>query len=102
MALLRDGLQPTDFADAELRVSEWYHHDFYGRYSAYRVWVCKCGNGYWFQRHEWARTGANSTELDDWLFSGYSHSRKWNAGMKVAETPEDWRLTQSVKTDRTI
>lgn len=74
MGVLRDNLQPTDFADAECRVSDWRPHPYYG-YSHVRVWLCKCGH-HWFQRHEWAREGANSTQVDDWIYSGFSISRR--------------------------
>jgi hypothetical protein len=84
MPLLRDGFQPTDFADADCRVGSWWHHDFHGLYSACRVWVCKCGKGYWFQRHEWVKVGANETSMDDWIFAGYSPDRAWPAHMVPA------------------
>lgn len=74
---LRDNLQPTDFADADCRVTPWVDFNDYG-YSAYRVWECRCG-AYWFQRHEWAKDGANSTKLEDWIFSGYSPRRVFDA-----------------------
>lgn len=73
MGVLRDNLQPTDFADAVCRVSDWTPHPYYGLKEV-RVWLCKCGS-HWFQRHEWAREGVNSTELDEWIYSGYSNTR---------------------------
>lgn len=63
--LLKRGLQPTDFADSDCRVSEWREFLHYG-IKAYRVWVCRSGM-FWFQRHEWQREGRNQTELDPWI-----------------------------------
>ena len=74
MGVLRDNLQPTDFADAVCRVSDWRSFGHYG-YSHVRVWLCKCGY-HWFQRHEWAEDGRNSTKIDDWIYSGFSISRR--------------------------
>ena len=84
--LLRDNLQPTDFADAEVRVSEWApfpHHDC----TAVRVWVCRCTN-WWFQRHEWAKEGRNSTEIEPWILYGYFPRKQWDTHMKPA--PKDY------------
>lgn len=83
MALLRYGLQPTDFADADCRVSAWREGDFHG-YSAVRVWACRVSGGYWFHRHEWAQPGKNSTALDDWSFYGYFPRKQWEAHMQPA------------------
>lgn len=86
MPVLKECLEPTDFADADCRVSPWA--PFTGStFTAYRIWVCKCGKGYWFQRHEWAIEGRNSTRLDDWIFSGYSPYRKWEPHLLPA--PKD-------------
>lgn len=84
---LRDNLQPTDFANADCRVSPWVDFPHYGN-RAMRVWVCKCGN-YWFQRHEWHREGRNSTELDEWIFSGYYHNKQHAPHMLPAPALED-------------
>lgn len=81
MGVLRDNLQPTDFADAVCRVSNWTPHPYYG-FSHVRVWLCKCGN-HWFQRHEWARRDANQTDLDEWIYSGYSASRVFPEHMAI-------------------
>ena len=73
MGVLRDNLEPTDFADAVCRVSPW--RDFgHSGYSAVRVWLCRCG-GHWFQRHEYAEEGKNQPRVDPWLYTGYSLSR---------------------------
>lgn len=81
MGVLRDNLQPTDFADAVCKVSGWTAHPYYG-YESVRVWLCKCGN-HWFQRHEWAKAGVNSTELDEWIYAGFSNTRKFPAHMSI-------------------
>lgn len=84
--MLRDNLQPTDFADAEVRVSDWV--DFHGsKCTAYRVWICRCTN-WWFQRHEWQIEGLNSTRMDEWILNGYWPHRKWAQHMKPA--PKDY------------
>lgn len=85
--LLRDNFQPTDFADAECRVSEWWHADFHTA-KATRVWVCRC-SAYWFQRHEWMIEGKNQTEFDDWIFSGYFPHKRWADHMKPAPKLDD-------------
>jgi hypothetical protein len=84
---LRDSLEPTDFADADCRVSPWVDYPHFGN-RMMRVWVCKCGGGYWFQRHEWQRTERNSTDLDNWIFAGYWPLRQWGAHMTPA--PKDY------------
>lgn len=76
MGILRDNIQPTDFADADCRVTEWVPFSGYGGINAYRIWVCKCTN-HWFQRHEWAREGSNQTDIDEWIYSGYDTRRQW-------------------------
>ena len=84
--MLRGNLQPTDFADAEVRVSDW--HDFnHSGCTAYRVWVCRCSS-WWFQRHEWAIDGRNSTRLDEWILNGYWPHRQWQSHLKAA--PKDY------------
>lgn len=84
--MLRGNLQPTDFADAEVRVSDW--RDFpHQSCKAYRVWVCRCTN-WWFQRHEWAMEGRNSTQMDEWILSGYWPRRQWEPHLKAA--PKDY------------
>jgi hypothetical protein len=90
--LLRDNLQPTDFADAEVRVSDWVAVEgkpgWEGKMvEGYRVWECRCSN-WWFLRHEWARPGRNSTEIDPWILSGYWPRRQWAAHMTPA--PKDY------------
>ena len=49
--ILRDSLQPTDFADSDHRVSSWYFADFAGTATGCRVHMVRTG-GHWFQRHE--------------------------------------------------
>lgn len=86
MPLLKNSLEPTDFGDSDCRVTRWM--PFQGTTAnGYRIWVCKCGGGYWFQRHEWSKEGRNSTELDKWIFSGYSPFRSWDS--HLAPAPED-------------
>ena len=90
--LLRDNLQPTDFADADVRVSDWRFVEDAPEWghttvTAYRIWVCRCSN-WWFQRHEWARKGRNSTDLDEWILYGYWPRKEWDAHMKPA--PKDY------------
>lgn len=86
--LLKKNLEPTDFTDADCRVSSWVPYSGpAASVTGYRVWVCKCGGGYWFQRHEWTKEGRNSTELDQWIFSGYSPFRRW--GTHYQPAPED-------------
>lgn len=77
MPLLRDNLQPTDFADAVCKVTEWnqYTPDFAPDLKAYRIWICNCGN-HWFSRHEWEYNGRNQTKMDDWLYSGFYRNKK--------------------------
>jgi len=88
--LLKGNFQPTDFADADCRVTGWvpYSGPSAGT-TGYRVWACKCGGGYWFQRHEWTKEGRNSTELDEWIFSGYSPFRRWSEKMTTASNDTD-------------
>lgn len=85
--MLRDNLQPTDFADAEVRVGEWWHSDFYGGANACRVWVCRCTN-WWFQRHEWSFNDRNSTQIDPWILYGYYPRKQWEPHFKPA--PKDY------------
>lgn len=77
MGVLRDNLEPTDFADAVCKVSEWKRFGHYG-YTANRVWLCKCG-GHWFQRHEWIEEGRNATKIDEWIYAGFSLTRTFGA-----------------------
>ena len=77
--ILRDSLQPTDFADSDHRVSSWYFADFAGTATGCRVHMVRTG-GHWFQRHEWSHTGRNSTTLDDWLYLGHRPGRQWPGG----------------------
>lgn len=76
--LLKKSFEPTDFSDADCRVTRWMPFKGHDDVNGYRIWVCKCGNGYWFQRHEWSREGKNQTDIDDWLFVGYSPRRAWD------------------------
>lgn len=76
MGVLRDNLEPTDFADAVCRVTDWRPYPYYGM-TAYRIWTCN-NSGHWFQRHEWAVDGRNQTSLDEWLYTGFSKTRKFN------------------------
>ena len=62
-----DGLEPTDFAGAVCKVTEWYEFKHHGA-KAYRIWKCRNGM-HWFTRHEWQIEGRNSTQLDDWIYS---------------------------------
>lgn len=84
--MLRDNLQPTDFADAEVRVSTWVEGEFH-HFNAYRVWVCRCTN-WWFQRHEWAKAGANSTTVEPWILQGFYPRKKWEPHLLPA--PKDY------------
>ena len=84
--LLKGNLQPTDFADSECRVSPWVWVSWEAA-SGYRVWSCRC-SGFWFQRHEWARPGRNSTEVEPWIFSGYHPHRRFEAHL-IPAPPED-------------
>lgn len=84
--LLRDNLQPTDFANADCRVTDWMPFGHHGC-PAYRVWRCLCG-GHQFQRHEWQREGANSTQVDDWIYTGFNRNARHdphytNDGFKI-------------------
>ena len=85
--LIRDNFQPTDFADAEVRVSDWHEADYY-THGAVRVWVCRCTN-YWFHRHEWKPKQGNQTTMDDWVFYGYYPRKAWAPHMKPAPNMED-------------
>jgi hypothetical protein len=76
--LLRDSLQPTDFADSDHRVGSWYFADFHGTATACRVHMVRTG-GHWFQRHEWSRSDRNSTDMDDWLYLGHRPHKPWPA-----------------------
>lgn len=76
--LLKKNFEPTDFADADCRVTEWYDWTYFdGEIGAYRIWICKCGNGHWFQRHEWRYDRRNQTDIDGWIYSGYFPRREW-------------------------
>jgi hypothetical protein len=76
--LLRDNLQPTDFADAICRVTQWMPFDGHNGETGYRIWICRCTH-HWFQRHEWSKAGANQTEVQDWIYVGYSPRRQFDA-----------------------
>lgn len=86
--LLRDNLQPTDFADSDCRVTDWVPFDGHGGVNAYRIWVCRCTH-HWFQRHEWAKTGANQTEINEWIYNGYFPRRVFDAHFKPAPDMRD-------------
>lgn len=87
MPLLKNNLEPTDFGDADCRVTRWV--PFNGTIAdGYRIWMCLCGRGYWFQRHEWSVPGRNSTDMDEWIFTGYWPNRKWPAHMVPAPQEE--------------
>ena len=75
MGVLRDNLEPTDFADAVCKVSDWRDFGHYG-ISHVRVWLCQCGC-HWFQRHEYAEEGRNQTRLKPWLYTGFSNTRRF-------------------------
>lgn len=88
MGVLRENLQPTDFSDAVCRVSPWRDFSYHG-YSAVRVWLCRCG-GHWFQRHEYSEIGRNFPKIEEWIYSGYSLTRKFpphmvENGLKILE-----------------
>ena len=88
MPLLKKNLEPTDFADADCRVTEFI--PYAGTINdSYRIWLCRCGGGYWFQRHEWTRPGANQTIMDDWIFSGYSPYRRFPGHVTPAPNTDD-------------
>ncbi len=76
MGLLRDNLQPTDFADAVCKVTDWNPFDGYTA-EGYRIWVCRCGF-HWFQRHEWLIKGKNQTQLDEWIYNGMNRTRQFD------------------------
>jgi hypothetical protein len=82
--LLRDNLEPTDFADADCRITDWNEFGYHGR-PAYRIWFCIC-NGHKFQRHEWQIEGRNSTELEDWIYLGMDYKAKHSSNYV-----HDWR-----------
>lgn len=90
--LLKNNMQPTDFADSECRVSEWVEPSgapWAGSLVvAYRVWECRC-SAYWFHRHEWLKQGENQSQMDDWQFYGYHPRRTFAAHMKPAPNLED-------------
>jgi hypothetical protein len=86
--MLRDNLQPTDFADADVRVSAWRDFDGFNA-TAVRVWICRCSS-WWFQRHEWAREGKNSTDLEPWILQGFYPRKQFDAHMKPA--PKDFEI----------
>lgn len=85
--LLRDNLQPTDFADADCRTTGWVHFGHHGM-RAYRIWECKCSS-YWFQRHEWQPESGNQTRMDEWIFAGYFPHRRWQPHMRPAPREDD-------------
>lgn len=88
---LKGNMQPTDFADADCRVSPWVWvtgWDHAPWIKGYRIWVCRC-SAFWFQRHEWARSDRNSTELDDWIFTGHRHSGTFAPHMLPAPTEDE-------------
>lgn len=87
MPLLKNSLEPTDFADADCRVTRWMPFEGTSP-NGYRIWICKCGNGYWFQRDEWSSEGKNSTQMEHWIFSGYSPYRTWGAHYQPAPKDE--------------
>lgn len=87
--LLKKNFEPTDFADADCRVTRWHHFKGHGDVDGYRIWAVKCGGGYWFQRHEWTRAGRNSTEMDCWIFSGYWPRRQWDSHYMPAPDLDD-------------
>lgn len=70
MPLLRDNLQPTDFADAIVRVTPITPFEGFNGCNAFRIWMVKCTH-HWFQRHEWFYEGRNQSEIDDWIYVGH-------------------------------
>lgn len=85
--MFKKDLEPTDFAESELRVTKWcdFSPDYAPYLKQYRIWVCRVGRGYWFQRHEWSRSDRNSTDLEKWIFYGYYPLKKWDDGLMVPE-----------------
>jgi len=73
MGILRDNLEPTDFADADCRVTDWIK---FNEKESYRIFICKCTN-HWFQRHEWREDGKNETRLEKWIYFGYHPRKQW-------------------------
>lgn len=63
--MLKRGLEPTDFLDSEVRVTEWYDFES-ADCRAYRIWICRAGI-FWFQRHEWLRNGKNQSDMQPWI-----------------------------------
>lgn len=86
--LLRDNLQPTDFADADCRVTDWVPFEGHGGCNGYRIWVCKC-TYHWFQRHEWSFEGRNQTEMGERLYTGHHHRRQHEQQYKPAPDTRD-------------
>lgn len=85
--LLKKNLEPTDFADAECRVSEWKDYPHFNMVSM-RVWVCRC-TAHWFHRHEWLAEGENQSRLDDWQYYGYFPHKRWEPHLKPAPNTDD-------------
>lgn len=83
--ILKNNMQPTDFADADCRLTDWMDFNAYG-YRSYRIWLCKAGN-HWFERHEWLREGKNDTSLDEWLYRGICYSDLFQGGSFVHPVP---------------
>jgi hypothetical protein len=87
--LLKKNFEPTDFADADCRVTEWADFDGFNDVTGYRIWECRCGGGWWFQRHEWSRKDQNMTEMENWIFSGYHPRRTFLPHMTPAPDLSD-------------
>lgn len=82
---LKDNLEPTDFINADCRLTDWLDFAAHGIRS-YRIWLCQVGN-HWFQRHEWLHDGKNETQLDDWIYRGIISSDLFAGGGFVHPAP---------------
>ena len=74
--ILKKHLEPTDFFEADCRLTDWHDFDGYNGVNGYRIWLCEV-DGHRFQRHEWRRAGQNATEIDDWLYLGQRRLSKF-------------------------
>lgn len=81
IAKFKKEMEPTDFLDSDCRISDW--HNLTPELKC-RIWMCKCGF-YWFQRHEWHKSDKNHTEKDEWIFTGYSTTKRFRDGLYPVE-----------------
>ncbi|QIG67421.1 hypothetical protein EVB39_092 [Rhizobium phage RHph_TM3_3_9] len=75
--MLKNNLEPTDFADSEVRVTEIMPFDGHGGAVAYRIWICRCTH-HWFQRHEWFYEDRNQSEFDKWIYNGHHYRKEFD------------------------